>query len=208
MNVRVFATKLRALGWRGTLQALDGRLRARVGAPAAMKVPDRILLEQTILPRVDAHAAGGRVLLVGCDWYAAHYPRLLPHCACTSIDPDPARARYGVSGHHHRALLQDLDRLEPEQAFAAIVCNGVYGWGLDRLADCERAFEVCRSRLRPGGWLVLGWNDVPERDPAPLAAVRSLAAFEPLVLPALGAARLTVQGSANRHTYASFRRPQ
>lgn len=199
-------SKLAERGLRGAVHALNMRVRRMLDLPARLHIPDRLMLERQILPQVDAFAAGGRVLLVGCDWYAAHYAKLLPRCRCTSIDSDPARARFGVAGHHHVALLQDLPRFEQDRTFEAIVCNGVYGHGLDRAADCERAFDACHALLRPGGWLVMGWNDVPHRDPVPIGAIGSLRRFEPMTMPELGVQRLLVEDSADRHTFAFLRR--
>jgi len=206
MSLRTIASRLSERGLLGAAHALNVRVRRMFDLPARLHIPDRLLLERQILPQVNAFAAGGRVLLVGCDWYAAHYAKLLPRCHCTSVDPDPARARFGVAGRHHQALLQDLPQFEQDRTFEAIVCNGVYGHGLDEAADCERAFQACHALLRPGGWLVLGWNDVPHRDPVPIGAIGSLARFEPVTMPGLGAQRLLVEGSSDRHTFAFLRR--
>ena len=55
--------------------------------------------------------------------------------------------------------------------------------------------------------MLLGWNDVPERDPAPLAQVRSLSWFAQYTLPALGTPR-HLTDTLNRHTYCFYRKKQ
>jgi hypothetical protein len=47
--------------------------------------------------------------------------------------------------------LEELDQHFAERHFDVIVCNGVYGFGLDTANQCERAFDRCWSRLRDGG---------------------------------------------------------
>jgi hypothetical protein len=39
--------------------------------------------------------------------------------------------------------VEHLDRHFPKAHFDLILCNGVYGWGLDDRASCERAFQRC-----------------------------------------------------------------
>jgi SAM-dependent methyltransferase len=77
-----------------------------------------------------------------------------------TIDLDPNMARYGTSLH----ICDDLANIGHHvevATFDAIVCNGVLGWGLDDRESAERAFAACYEALRPGGLLVLGWDDLP-----------------------------------------------
>ena len=59
-----------------------------------------------------------------------------------------------------------------------IVANGVYGFGIDDRAALGAAFAAARLVLRPGGTLVLGWNDVPALAPFDPEAVAGEAGFE------------------------------
>lgn len=197
--------KARALGPRGLARMLVVRGRRLFGLSTGLKSADRLLLENVIIRQVAGDASLRRVLMVGCDWYTAHYPSLLPDSTLVTIDPDPRRARFGAPTHHV-ARLEEIDRYAPEQAFDVVICNGVYGWGLDRPADCERAFDMVRQRLRIGGLLVLGWNDVPAHDPAPLVSIDSLRRLTPCRFAPLDTERLLVQGSVDRHTFAFYRR--
>ena len=184
--------------------ALAARSRFALGYPAVMHTADRQVLEQQILPALVRDPAITRVLFVGCDWYTAHYERLLPGLTLHTLDHDPRRRRYGTA-RHHVAALQDIEMLFPAGSLDVIVCNGVYGWGLDALDDCERAFRACAVCLRFEGSFVLGWNAVPAHDPAPLAQL-SMAGFAPHVFSPIGTARLEVAGSIDRHHYAFYRR--
>ena len=59
-----------------------------------------------------------------------------------------------------------------------IVANGVYGFGIDDRAGLGAAFAAARAVLRPGGTMVLGWNDVPALAPFDPEAVADEAGFE------------------------------
>ena len=66
------------------------------------------------------------------------------------------------------------------------------------LAQFERA-------LRPGGFVVIGWNDTEERRPQPLSEMLETHGFESFALPGIGAAS-TATGTAYRRTYHFFRK--
>jgi SAM-dependent methyltransferase len=185
-------------------QLVVARLRLALGLPAGLSTPDRRLLESSIFPALAGDPTVHRLLFAGCDWYTAHYERLLPGLTCHTLDPDARRARYGARRHVVAALQDAMAHFAPGH-FGAIVCNGVYGWGLDRREDCERALRVSAALLRPGGRLVFGWNDVPAHDPVPLSTL-PFEGFTPAPLPGLSVARLRVDGSDERHTFACYRR--
>jgi hypothetical protein len=194
--------RIRQLGWQGVMLALRVRAARLVGRQVKMTTPDRLVLED-VLKAIAADVGIRSVLLVGSDWYCAHYPSLLPGRDVTTIDPDTRKARFGASKHIVDRL-ENLGKYVQPAAFDAIVCNGVYGWGLDDRHDCEVAFTQCEWSLREGGLLVLGWNDVPEHDPVPIGAIEALHRFAPYRMPEIGAQRLVVDGSTDRHTYAFF----
>lgn len=85
------------------------------------------------------------MLFVGCAWYAHRYERLLPGRDYWTIDPDPWKRRFGARRH----VVAEFERLDAHVArgsFDLIVCNGVFGWGLDDRVDCERAFAPASTR--------------------------------------------------------------
>jgi hypothetical protein len=145
------------------------------------------------------------ILFVGCDWYTRHYERtFFRRTDYWTIDISP-RARRFASRRHVVGPLERLDEFFPEQRFDVIVCNGVYGFGLDGRQQCERAFELCHSRLVDGGHFLLGWDDLAARTPVPLEEIASLRLFRTFVLPPLGACRY-VTDTPYRHTYDFYRR--
>lgn len=187
--------------WRFARRAV----RYALGLPVPMETEDRRILEGPIFTYFRARMMHSRILFVGCDWYTKHYERsYFPNCVFSTIDPMPRAKKYGAR-RHVVAPLQDLHRHFPEKYFDVIICNGVYGFGLDTLEDCEAAFSHCYSRLFPRGHFVFGWNDIAERTPVPLSQVHSLTRFEKFHFTPLGTWRY-VTNTPYRHTYDFYRR--
>lgn len=183
-----------------TLGALDKR-----GPVLRYPYPDRRMLEDTVLPSLARESAGGRVLLVGCAWYTRHYPGLLGGTEVLTMEIDPAKAAFGGTQHLVANMADIASHIAPE-SLDAIVCNGVLGWGLDAPADVESAFSGAVGCLRPGGLILLGWNDVAPRNAYPPARIAALAALETVIVPGLDAHRV-VASARNQHCYQAFRKP-
>jgi SAM-dependent methyltransferase len=180
-----------------------GTLRSRLGLDSPLKTDDRRLLEGVIIPFFrDAHEFQ-RILFVGCDFYTTHYERLFGGKEYWTLDKDPGRAKYGAP-RHVVAPLSEVDR--HFTSLDVILVNGVLGWGLDDAREAEESFAASVRALRPGGILLLGWNDTPERLPLRLEASPSLLGLEPYVLPPLGVSRRAT-ATPNRHTFSFFRKP-
>ena len=177
---------------------------AGFGLDSRLDTEDRRLLEGTIIPFLVARPDIRTILFVGCDWYSRHYTRLFPGCELWTIEKDPLKRIYG-GRRHVIGPLHTLERHFARDTFDLVVCNGVVGWGLDDPDEVESSFEACRRCLRPGGVLVLGWNDVPERTPFPLEECRALARFVPYRLEPLGVSRL-LTATVNRHTFNFYRK--
>ena len=180
-------------------------LRNALGLPNRMRTPDREVLEHVILASYARRTDIRTVLFVGCDWYTRHYEQLFFGRAYWTMDPDPWKRRFGAR-RHLVAGLESLDQHFAPGSVDLIVCNGVFGWGLDNRADCEQAFLSCFDSLRESGHLVLGWNDLPERRPVPLESLASLGRFRPENFEALGGSRYLANPS-NRHTYNFYAKP-
>jgi len=179
--------------------------RNALGLPNRMRTRDRDTLEQVILPSYARRSDIKSVLFVGCAWYTHHYEKLLPGRVYRTIDPDPWKKRFG-SRLHVVAGLESLEAHVAPGSLDLIVCNGVFGWGLDDRGDCERAFDACFAALRPAGELIIGWNDVLEHRPLDLASLRSLARFRPLTFAPLGSAQY-LANPENQHVYNFYAKP-
>jgi SAM-dependent methyltransferase len=137
--------------------------------------PDRRVLEHEILAELARDPAVERVLFVGVQWYTVRYPTHFVGKTFATIDPVPAVARFGGSPHVV-GQIQDLAEHFPGMVFDAIVMSGVIGFGLDDPKEVDRALAACAKALRPGGWLVLGVNELKPThvDPSKSPAAREL----------------------------------
>jgi hypothetical protein len=182
-------------------------IRRRLGRAAPIDTFDRQMLEQIIFPGYLADPGIRRVLFVGCDNYTAHYePRFFASHDYWTIEPDPKMRRYGSTRHVVAPLEQLTDYFRPG-FFNLIICNGVYGWGLDTAEQCETAFANCHTCLGPGGHLLIGWDDIAPRRPAVLLPeIASLRWFDKVQFSALGSCRY-VTDTPYRHIYEFYQRP-
>ena len=171
----------------------------RVGLDLRRLRPDRVVLERTIFPYLLEHDAFGRLLFVGCAWYTRHYPWLFRSREFWTMEFDPALARFGGTRHIVDTCERVADHF-PTGHLDAVICNGVYGFGLDDRAGLERSVRGFHRVLRRHGLLLFGWNNVPEHDPVRIDRLAIFDGFGPAASP-FGVARHEVPESRNRHTY-------
>ena len=99
---------------------------------------DRRMLEKIILPYFAESHGYERILFIGCDWYTRGYRRYFPEREYWTLDCDPAKQRFG-SQRHIVDSMANLANHFPEGQLDLIVCNGVFGYGLNERADVEQA---------------------------------------------------------------------
>jgi len=203
--VRLFTE--RGYASRAVVVRLPVALRGWLRIDTPMLTEDRRVLEQIIFAHYGSDPRIKTVLFVGCDWFTAHYQRryFTAHDYWT-IDPDSTRRRFGAK-QHIVARLEEIEQYFPSGFFDLIICNGVYGWGLDRAEDCEAAMSQSYRCLAEAGHLLLGWNDIPQRDPAPLSSVISLSRFSPYPFPAFGSWQYLTD-TPHRHTYNFYQKKE
>ena len=189
------------------LRALLQRGLERVGLGRRFRPLDRRVLEDRVLRQLAAAASPQHILSVGVRAYTRHHEALLAPHRLSTIDIDPAVARHGSTLRHVVGSVCDADRHFAAESFDAVVMNGVFGWGLDTRADVDTALIALHHVLRPGGLLVIGWNDVALRRPFPLSSASALRRFEPQGIAALGVASLRL-GGPNRHRFDFFVKPR
>ena len=128
--------------------------------------PDRQYLERDIIGFL-AGIGARDVLFVGCRAYTSHYPRLFEErgMALFTCDVDPTSEPFGSPGRHHTV---DVCQLSPDVfdvRFDAIVFSGVIGFGVDTVAQVEKAAVALASLLAPGDVLIQGSNTDRGVDP-------------------------------------------
>jgi len=163
--------------------------------------PDRRLLVRELLPAFAG--LGGEILWVGVRRYTRAYPARLERrgAICWTTDIDPRWSRFGRRGRHLVGDVLRVDEAFPPGQFRAVLCNGVFGWGVDDPAAQGAALAAMARVLEPGGWLLLGWNT--DRTDDPLEHPDLARWFEPAALGALPARR-PVPGTT--HVYDLLRR--
>ena len=171
----------------------------------AVQPEDRRVLEEVIFAHYSSLADVRTVLFVGCESYTQRYERSFAGRNYWTIDAEPRQRRFG-GRHHVVGRLEQLRQHFRVGFFDLIVCNGVYGWGLNRAEDCETALKACHACLADGGHLIFGWNDMPRWDPAPLSSIQAFSSFAAYVVPPLGSQYLTA--TAYRHTYRFLQKTQ
>lgn len=169
-----------------------------------LATPDRIFLEDVVVPFFTARDDVRAVLDIGVDWYTRSYPRLFNKQEYWTIDMDPDKGQFATANHHTGSMTQLTDFF-PAGKFDLVLCNGVVGWGLNDPADVARALEECARVLRPGGWLVLGWNDREGHQVPGLLGIMA-EHFRPFVHPAVGTDH-HITDTSYSHRYDFFRRP-
>lgn len=165
---------------------------------------DRAYLVEILLPAVADFADDEDVLFVGVEWYTAGYPDLFPRGNLITVDINPSVARHGGT-RHHIADVRHLTTTFGRAAFAAIVCNGVLGHGVDHASDVGQAVFEMAECLRRGGVLVLGFNDVDWARPEGVARAIEATSLRPIPfagMPADGAGPI----GPLRHVYCAYER--
>lgn len=180
-------------------------VRFGLGLPTPLRTPDRQILEGIIFPYYLSQPDVRSILFIGVSWYTRHYQEAyFTNLDFWTIDIARKARRFGGS-RHIVGTVEDLRSYFVDGYFDLIICNGVYGHGLNGKAQCERAFESCYVCARAGGYFMLGWNDGPGHADVPPDSIESLRRFRPEPLPQLGVWRYRVD-APNRHVYDFYRK--
>lgn len=189
----------------GAFRSVADGFRLVTGRPVRRASADRQYLERELLPVLARRPDVRRVLFVGCARYTRDYERIFAQAEYWTIDPVRRRRRWGAR-RHIADRLEELGTHVPAAYFDLIVCNGVLGWGLNRRTDAEAAFAACHAALRPGGELVVGWNDIRSRNAVRPDGLQSLRRFERATLGAGGSSQVRID-AAHRHVFEFYRKP-
>ena len=189
------------LPWRDRLRWTWRKAREAVTGSTRIRTADRAMLEDVLLPALAADPAVRRLLFVGCETYTRTYAALFGPAPgrFRTIDIDPAQAAHGTPDHIV-APIQAVASHVPPASLDAVVLNGVYGWGVDERPALAEALAAVATVLRPGGLLLLGWNDVAVLGPFDPEPVAIEAGFARDPANPLGAWR-TATDTPTRHTF-------
>ncbi|MGH1419500.1 MAG: hypothetical protein ACRBCJ_11635 [Hyphomicrobiaceae bacterium] len=149
-----------------------------------LKDVDRIVLDEKIFPYIRERDDFHNILFIGCHWYTWNYNRVFADKNYSTLEIDPSQARYGAK-KHITASVEDVAKHYAPQSLDLVFLLGVIGWGLDDRAVADRAIGGIHNVLRPGGALIIGWDDVPAHKPFALEELKELERFSPWTFPPL-----------------------
>jgi hypothetical protein len=189
-----------------SLQGAVRELKISMGMDIRMKKPDRKVLENVIFAEILKDESLQRIMFVGTAWYTLYYNKLFKDKEFWTVEPDAAEARYGSPGRHIVDKIENIDRHFSDGYLDAVICNGVFGFGLNERDDVATAVRAMRKILRQDGVLLIGYNTIPSRCPFPIAECAELSRFVPYQFGPLRASEYVVPGSLNEHTFLFFRK--
>ena len=198
------------------IRQIIGRYKYRFQAALAQKLvkldidlgirtPDRKMLKQDILPFFAQDDSYHNILFVGCEWYTRKYNKMFLPRNYWTMEMNPELAPYG-GAQHIVGKIETIGAHFEANSLDLVVCNGVFGWGLDQKPDIEQAFAGIFKCLKPGGVFLLGWNDVPEHRPVPLRDLESLGKFKAWLFPPLSKSNV-LASEAIQHRYNFYQKP-
>ncbi|MFY3138479.1 hypothetical protein ACOTFF_24425 [Achromobacter xylosoxidans] len=177
------------------------------GIDFRLDTPSRRFLERRIFDYVNRLADRQRtpqeLLFLGVDKHNWHYPRLL-RANFHTLDILPRNAVYGRAGMHWTGDALQMAAHYGVETFDVVIANGLLGFGIDGETGLRRLLAQCHAVLKPGGVLVLGYNDLPERTPFPVEVGPEFEEFVPAI-DGVTASRHMVDDSF-RHVYCFCRK--
>jgi SAM-dependent methyltransferase len=169
--------------------------------------PDRLVLEDEIIPYFLSRSEYQKILFVGCDWYTKPYRKLFKNKEYWTIEIEEWRKRYGAKRHIVDNFLNLSSHVESGY-FDAIIYNGVFGHGINTRENTEESFNQCFTALREGGILVFGWNNVPQYTPFPVTQeCENLKKFDDYFFEPLSTSEYLVPNTEYKHTFHFYKKP-
>ena len=189
---------------------LSPRLAETMGVAFPFHSLDRHFLEKDIFGYVNKRfgSAGKhhRLLFVGLDKHNWHYHRLLD-LQFHTIDIDARNARYGQPGLHRTGSATELAECYDSNFFDVVIANGMVGFGINTLNDFNAMMRGIAEVTKPGGLVVLGYSNLPDRVKFAPADAPALEAFTEEVpdIPLMASSVHTVNNEF-QHAYWFLRR--
>jgi SAM-dependent methyltransferase len=199
-NIHPLYSSLRNVSW---------NLKLRLGLKTPIYTEDRIIFEDEIQPYFIKEDQYQNILFVGCEYYTKHYNRWYKGKNYYTYDYNPRKRRFGCRKH----IIDCIENVEThfeKESLDLILCNGVYGWGLNERDHANQAFNGCYQSLRPGGVLMVGWNGIDDERyviPCPPNELESLQLFDPFQFPTRKQSRIASEGSFH-HVFEFYQRPK
>lgn len=164
------------------LLKLSPRLAISWGIEFPRKSANRQFLENAIFKYLDTllNTDSAQCLFIGTDKRSWHY-RSRFKAKYFTIDNDPGKAIYGDIRNHTIGSATELTRQYERDQFDVIVANGLIGFGINEMDQCEAFFAGLEAILKPNGVLVLGHNNGPSHIGFKLEEVKNYHLFDEFV---------------------------
>lgn len=184
--------------WRGYLR----KVLMLLGVDFYLAMDDRRFLEGRVLPYFQRCEGINRILFVGCDWYTRGYKKFFRSKQYWTMDINPGQKAFG-SNLHVVDGFEHVGRHFAPDSLDLIICNGVYGYGLNDLESFDQAMRGVMSALRPGGIFILGWDNNPRRTPFSLSLSRNLSSLDKYLFPPIDCNQY-ISKNEGCHTYSFY----
>jgi hypothetical protein len=158
---------------------LSPRLAVTWGVEFPRKSTNRLFLEQDIFEYLDTLLSdeSAQCLFIGTDKRSWHY-RSRFAAKFFTIDKDPRKAIYGDVINHRIDSATELARQYTPNQFDVIIANGLIGFGVDHIDQCEDLFAGLETIMKGSGVLVVGYSNSPSRIDFKLEDVKNYHLFE------------------------------
>jgi hypothetical protein len=90
-----------------------------------------------------------------------------------TIDIASDTAEWGSTQHHVIGDIVSADKHFAPAFFDIVVLNGIFGHGVNTVADQDRAIAAIRAISTDRSYLLVGWNPGMSEDPLSLPAIQS-----------------------------------
>jgi hypothetical protein len=158
---------------------LAPRLAVNWGVEFPRKSENRLFLEHDIFKYLDTvlNHESAQCLFIGTDKRSWHNRSRF--CAkFFTIYKDPTKAIYGDVHNHRIGSATELTQQYMHDQFDVIIANGVIGFGVNHIDQCEDLFAGLETIMKSNGVLVLGYSNSPSRIDFKLEHVKSYHLFE------------------------------
>jgi len=130
---------------------------------------DRNIIERIIFRNIYTNPDIKKILFVGCHLYSSWYHKIfnLSGKEFHTIDPDPESKKYGSPQMHITGKFELLKN-QPKmfKNYDCVILNGVFGYGINSLADKISALEAAHKILKENAIMLIGFRNqsVPDID--------------------------------------------
>jgi SAM-dependent methyltransferase len=169
---------------------------------------DRDFLEQKIFPMLAEDRQIKKILFAGVGSYTWHYFKFFPQQDFYTIDFDAKKAPFGQPGMHVVGSVVALSDHYASDFFDAVIISGLIGYGVNSKQDIDQTYHEAFKVLRPGGMLIMGWNNQPALLSFPLETLDGYHEFDSFAPAPLELAKARVEVNLeNAHTFEFMRKP-